>query len=89
MEKINREELMKKLNLTEEEMEKVAGGRLSSFQKCQWPSYEACIANCDAVYEENEYHCTHYAAPSRYDECVKEANDYHCECITHCLHVCL
>ena len=39
MEKINKEELMKKLNLTEEEMEKVAGGLGSSACK-------ECLSNC-------------------------------------------
>ena len=35
MEKINREELMKKLNLTEEELEKITGGvNLECFNKC-------------------------------------------------------
>ena len=35
MEKINREELMKRLNLTEEELEKITGGvNLECFSKC-------------------------------------------------------
>lgn len=38
MEKINKEELMKKLNLTEEELEKVAGGRLECVSKSIKPS---------------------------------------------------
>ena len=40
MEKINKEELMKKMNLTEEDLEKVAGGG--------WDT--ACLDNCDAEY---------------------------------------
>ena len=44
MEKINKEELMKKLNLTEEELEKVAGG-------VNWQCFVACMNKC---YEANE-----------------------------------
>ena len=40
MEKINKEELMKKLNLTKEDLEKVAGGLGSSACK-------ECIENCE------------------------------------------
>ena len=39
MEKINKEELMKKLNLTEEELEKVAGGE----SNVNWQCFGDCI----------------------------------------------
>ena len=34
MEKINKEELMKKLNLTDEELEMVTGGSATEFKEC-------------------------------------------------------
>ena len=40
MEKINKEELMKKLNLTEEELEKVAGG---SSEKFDFACFSMCV----------------------------------------------
>ena len=54
MEKINKEELMKKLNLTEEELEKIAGGSKTDwdgdcFFNCyikQELSFDFCLENC-------------------------------------------
>ena len=57
MEKINKEELMKKLNLTEEELEKVAGGTSKEFTDCiaicilyhKLPTTEDCILDCQKL----------------------------------------
>ena len=45
MEKINKEELMKKLNLTEEELEKVMGG---SSGVGDTHCFTNCVMECDA-----------------------------------------
>ena len=45
MEKINKEELMKKLNLTEEELKKVVGGEVGS-------DIDDCIKECEKVYND-------------------------------------
>ena len=54
MEKINKEELMKKLNLTEEELEKVMGG---SSGVCDTDRFEKCLMECDADDKECPERC--------------------------------
>ena len=71
MEKINKEELMKKLNLTEEEMEKVAGGDIIDVEcrnRCISQKAEV-LATCLSV---------------RYKVCVALAEDFENECLSRC-----
>ena len=54
MEKINKEELMKKLNLTEEELEKVAGGSSGVYDS---ECFGICLMECDADDKECPNRC--------------------------------
>ena len=54
MEKISKEELMKKLNLSEEELEKVAGGGLSCMEACEEAEHEM-VMYC------NHHYCNLYS----------------------------
>ena len=63
MEKINKEELMKKLNLTEEDLEKVAGG--SDFE---------CEGNCWYVKSLIDLSCRKYDKdPTIFKKCGESA----------------
>ena len=76
MDKITREELMKKLNLTEEEQEKVAGGYYDV--ECgHWCIYlrDTAMAGCLADYDEDDY---------RYRICVIKAQNIENECQSEC-----
>ena len=73
MDKINKEELMKKLNLTEEELEKVAAGTMEEYYRCtsgaaslaeqcrlnclKKPDTDTCITACRAEYVERLKFC--------------------------------
>lgn len=71
MEKINKEELMKKLNLTEEEMEKVAGGDIIDVE---------CRNSCTSQKAEVLATCLSV----RYKVCVAFAEDFEKECLSKC-----
>ena len=68
MDKVTKEELMKKLNLTEEELEKIAGGTDGSCPEACIASYEACLRSCNgSSYLQQQCYdkeCTRCTTPS-------------------------
>ncbi len=75
MEKITREELLQKLNLTEEELEKAAGG---SFAECKAECDEKEIMemiSCDEAFPDDE---------SRRNDCIFAAFICHRNCVKDC-----
>ena len=77
MEKISKEELMKKLNLTEEELEKVAGGENISCEEFCWQQTKELSLACDRGIE--------YGASKEWiDECNEYATRMGFKCYDSC-----
>ena len=76
MEKINREELMKMANLTEEDLRSVSGGERD--QKCVDNCNSARLAMADLCYYQKH-------TPEEIQKCVEKASDwFHNECLPTC-----
>lgn len=75
MEKINKEELMKKLELTEIDLEKVAGGRMDP----------GCINACQQAFFQKKSGCEKYGIGTNdYQKCIAGFEKEHIECIYSC-----
>ena len=70
MEKINKEELMKKLNLSEEDLTKVAGGESS----------DNCILQCNVLF----FNCKRACRGCDYDACMGRCYDWTNTCLENC-----
>ena len=77
MEKINKEELMKKLNLTEKELEKVPGGASTN-------SYEDCKAECDRKEIAEMNSCDQLYPEEVRTNCINAAFNWHRHCVQQC-----
>ena len=79
MDKINKEELMKTLDLTEEEQEKVAVGTFVN-------SVESCLQNCDEQEIEEMKRCEELFLNNKeeLDKCIMSLTTSHYKCRKSC-----
>ena len=83
MEKINKEELMKKLNLTEEELEKVAGGTMvNSVASCREYCDDLDIKQMDTCEQMYQDHII--TTREGLDECIMSSYTSHINCLKAC-----
>ena len=79
MDKITKEELMKKLNLTEEKLAKVAGGTLVN-------SVASCKQNCDDREIAEMHQCEEMFLDNKeeLDKCIMSLTISHYNCVKSC-----
>ena len=80
MDKINKDELMKRLNLTEEKLEKVAGGGIYGM------TLEYCIDGCmtGALIEIEGCGSKYVSGSAEYQACIDEYEKWRDDCIDFC-----